>query len=112
MGNFVDQYSDKPDGQAMEVVAVDEAFKKKYPAIYDFVVTGVVGKKVRRTSTVTLFAEAGFFKLCLNDRQRGCTLWRTGENVLGGIESLERALKDGTADWRPNATGSYGPRKA
>lgn len=107
MGSFVDRYQDAANGQVSEVVAVDEDFKKKFPALYDFVVTGVVGKKPRKTSTVTLFAESGWWKLCVNDRQRTCTLWRTGETVLEAVKAAEKAIQDGSADWRPNSQGSY-----
>jgi len=55
---------------------------------------------VRRTSTVTLFAEDGRWKGCLSDRDQGMVLFATGDSAAGVLEALDEALGSGHPDWR------------
>lgn len=61
----------------------------------------------RTTSTMTVFAEAGLVKLCLNDRDGGATAWASAASFELACEALEARLKDGSLEWR-----RAGPRTA
>lgn len=54
----------------------------------------------RSTSTITVFAEDGLVKLCLNDREGKRTCWSTGTSLEESAEALEQRLAAGTAEWR------------
>jgi hypothetical protein len=54
----------------------------------------------RRTSTLTVFVEAGRVKLCLSDRDLNRTAWGTGDTLEDALAGLELALESGSADWR------------
>jgi len=56
---------------------------------------------LRETSTLTVFIDAGVLKIGLNDRDNRRTLYVSGPDLGAALESLERALKAQTPDWRP-----------
>jgi len=60
----------------------------------------------RERSVISVFIEDGRVKVCLNDRDAGRTLWRSGDGVEDCLILLETGIVDGTADWR-RAAGSY-----
>jgi hypothetical protein len=103
MGRFTDQAARerqerKHDGP---VAAVDSALENEYPALYDFLTTSVTSDALpRKTATLMLFAEQGSFKACLHDRQDGRSFFRAAPTWDGVLEAVERALAEGTGDWR------------
>ena len=56
----------------------------------------------RERSTLTVFIEEGQFKLCLNDRNQGSSLFVASQSLREAVKALEKRL-DGSqaADWRP-----------
>lgn len=55
----------------------------------------------RERSTLTVFCEDGIVKVCLNDRDAACSLFRSGETLIECIESIGKALcGDAVCDWR------------
>lgn len=54
----------------------------------------------RQTSTLTIFAEEGQWKVCLSDRETGMVLFRSGETLFATLDALEKACTSGRADWR------------
>lgn len=54
----------------------------------------------RETSTLTVFAEHGRIKLCLNDRENGRSAWVSGRTLEDALAGLEADLAGGEADWR------------
>lgn len=67
----------------------------------------------RERSVLSIFIEDGRVKACLNDRDGGRTLWRSGDGIEDCVALLDLAITDGTADWRRAAGGrpSAGGRK-
>lgn len=59
----------------------------------------------RERAVMSVFIEDGRVKVCLNDRDAGRTLWRSGDGVEDCIALLDLAIVDGTADWRRAAGG-------
>jgi len=60
----------------------------------------------RQTSTLLLFVEHGVVKVCLNDRDQGCSAWASGSSVGDCLEALEMGLQADSLQWRVS-----GPRK-
>lgn len=88
----------------------DVAFQNRYPALFEYLTLAWEAGAARKTATATLFSEEGRFKICLNDRESGCTAWCAGETVLEALDSLEGHLRAGDADWRVQQTGGRGRR--
>lgn len=86
------------------IAANEEAFRD-FPALFEFLtVSRWEDGTPRATGTLLLFSDAGVFKFCLNDRDAGLALWVSSSCLLGALESLERALAEGTGEWRGQAT--------
>lgn len=67
--------------------------------------------QARERAVLSCFIEDGRVKVCLNDRDTGRTLWRSGDGVEDCLILLETAIVDGTADWRRAATSRPGGGK-
>jgi len=63
----------------------------------------------RRTATLLVFFEAGWWKACLNDRQECCTAWSAGSTPSECLMQLEEALATGRVEWR-RVAGKPKPR--
>lgn len=60
----------------------------------------------RRTSTVTLFAQDGQVKGCVNDRDNDCSAFFSAASIESLLAVIESKLKESSADWRRNQGGS------
>jgi len=91
---------DSPKEQAGKQV-LDEVVKEVWPDLHDFLteMTWTDGKK-RITGTVLIFCEDGLWKARLNDRDSKVTGWVSGEAYEGMMEAVDRALGQGTIQWR------------
>lgn len=75
---------------------------KKWPRIWEHLSTcRWEDGTVRQTSTLTICLEGGKLKACVNDRSMRASLWRSGDTLTGALETLEKALGQEGADWRP-----------
>lgn len=81
--------------------ASDPKWAKDFPAIHEYltVAPGDSGNAAK-TATLTIFSEAGMFKICLNDRAEGYSAFASGETVTEALEALEGQLSSGNTDWR------------
>jgi len=87
----------------------DKAFASDHPTLWDYL-TQLVWEDgtVRRTATLTIFAEDGLLKVCINDRDSARSLWASDETWAGTFEALEALLGDPKAPWRcTNANGIH-----
>lgn len=64
----------------------------------------------RQTSTMIVFIEDGWWKVCLSDRDEGTTLWATGETLDDCLIGLDAAIVGGTAEWRRSSQRPRGKR--
>jgi len=85
-----------PSGAAHDAVLADA-----YPAVHEFLTdtTGPDGKG-RQTSTLMLFVEPPLWKLCLNERDAGLSLWASGESLDQALVNLEERLTAPVVEWR------------
>lgn len=56
----------------------------------------------RERSSLTVFADAGVWKVALNNRDAGLTAFVTAETVEACLEDLEEGLFASTLPWRPS----------
>jgi hypothetical protein len=80
----------------------DEGFRSAYPLLTEMLESVRYSDgSIRKTSTLTFFAECCVWKACLNDREQEQTLYRSGPSIADAMEALERALgAGGEDDWR------------
>lgn len=87
--------------------ACDREWLQELPALHEYLVCRAdPDGGHRRTSTLTLFAEDGQFKLFLNDRHSGCSICASGSTVATALSALEALLEAEDAPWRwPEGNG-------
>jgi hypothetical protein len=56
--------------------------------------------KPRQTATMTIVCEDGKWKGGIKERDHAMSLWRAGDTLVGLLEALEKALAEGSADWK------------
>lgn len=91
-----------PSAGANGAVA-DSEFVVLYPQLAEYVTgTRWDDGTDRESSSLLIFAEAGLWKCCLNDRALGRKLWATGTTLEGALAVLDSVLVSSGADWRPD----------
>jgi hypothetical protein len=82
-------------------VALDSEWMQQYPALHDYITLGTnPDGTLRRTSTITLFADMGTWKCYLNERDSGASLCATGSSVSDTLAALEVMLEAEVTPWR------------
>lgn len=73
---------------------------RRFPTLSEFLtVTAIDGVK-REPSSLILFVEAGYPKVCLSDRHFNRVAFSTAGSFLEALEALEENLEAGLVDWR------------
>lgn len=89
------------NGPATAKDAYDSDLIALAPAVHEFVTASKdEDNRPRKTSTLTFFSEAGLFKVCLNEREQGLTLWATSDTFEGCLTALESILAAPVVPWR------------
>lgn len=90
----------------------DSDFRVRYPLIYEFLsaTTYSDGSK-RRTSTLTLFLDAGGLKVSLNDRDQDFVAFVTADGLVSVLDALEAALEADSLDWRKSGGSPWKGKK-
>jgi hypothetical protein len=92
----------------------DAEFRLSYPAMYEYVaLTSFEDGTARQTSTIYLFTDGGKWKLLFKDRDGSRCFFVTADDLTTALETAERQLQDGRADWRadrPPTAGRGGKR--
>jgi hypothetical protein len=87
--------------------AADPAWAKGIPLVLEYLTqTAWEDGKPREVATITIVAEGGSWRVCLNDRAMSRSCWISGETVHKALEALEKALQEDKAGWR--ATKPWG----
>lgn len=92
----------RPDGpNGAGGLATDPLWVSELPALHEYLTLGTNPDGTpRRTSTLTLFAEHGSFKLYLNERDAGASLCASGSTVQDTLAALEVLLEAENVPWR------------
>jgi len=86
------------------MAASEEAQKwaSEHEAIMEYMTTEELPEGgSRTTSMLCVFYENGLFKVALQDRQEGLSLWSAAQSIPEAISALETRLRAGDGDWRP-----------
>lgn len=111
MGKFVKRPETSAAAKPRKITDEARVWVESHPALWEYLtLTRWEGGEERATSTITLFAEDGVVKACLNDRALGRSLWAAADTVYEAIDALEGILASGSADWRGHRTGGKGRR--
>lgn len=95
----------KPDSPTirkdMSLELRDEQFIKKFPTVYEYLVTSKWDDgSERESSTLSVFVEDGMLKIALNDRDQHRSLYVSAETLQGALAALEKAVSGSMPEWR------------
>lgn len=84
----------------------DAAFAKDWPALFEYMTaTKWPDGSDRKVSSVTLFAEDGSLKCCLNEKNDQCVLFAAGKTLKTCLNALEGLLAGSDTPWRKSSGG-------
>ncbi len=79
-----------------------EKWREAHPAIDEYMTLETCDDgSPRVVSMLCMFWEAGTFKVALQDRQEGVSLWSAAQSIIEALDALEARLQAGDGDWRP-----------
>lgn len=94
--------SDVPKAPPQSAAPISSEWRLIYPRLWAHLTQGRLDSgELRITSTLLMFLEDGRIKLCLHDRHQSLVAFLTVKSLPDGFASLERALVEGTLEWRP-----------
>jgi len=113
MGKFIKKAREMQEKQSTKGgKANDAVLAKKLPALYEFLTENTDDEgNERQTSTLLCFCEDGMFKVMLNDRDAGQTLWASGGSFETALEALEVMLQAPNAPWRVSGPPKGGKKR-
>lgn len=80
----------------------DDDWEKRFPDLCRFLSDPFYDDGTpRKLAAVTIREQDGRVLVGLTDHDLERGLYRTGTNVRAALESIEKALSNGSADWRP-----------
>lgn len=81
-------------------IAIPEWYSQ-YPEILELFRESSKGTEFAQLPSITIFAVAGGVRVCLCDRKRNRSIFRSGETPGDALRSICAAIMAGNADWRP-----------
>lgn len=98
--------------RSVRVSQEGEKWVSSHPATWEYLTleTHDDGES-RELSMMLVLVEDGRFKVALQDREEGRSLWVTADTLDGALEALETALQDGRGDWRQMKQGPSAKRR-
>lgn len=111
--SFLSRPTATANGKAPGVAAPDDV-RSHWPAIGEFLYAEAYPDgSPRQRSTITLMAgDSAGWKLVLNDRQEGRSLWATGESLEDALCALELQLESPNVPWRMDRGFKGGAKKS
>lgn len=83
-----------------EFAIEDDGFGEQYPGLFEIIARIRWEGKKRKTGKILLFVDQGKASLCLSDVATGQVAFYKSNGFLEALEGIERALQEGTVDWR------------
>jgi hypothetical protein len=81
----------------------DPKLKALYRALHEFLTEREWDDgKPRKTGTLMILVEDGWWKCWVHDRDGKASAWFTGQDLDGAMSAVEDALDAGTVAWRPD----------
>lgn len=82
-------------------------YQEEFPGLWEFLVRQRYKGAARQTGKLVVFTESGKATVCLIDRQTGQVSFFTSKTLDEAIRGTEKALQEGTLDWRKDKRASY-----
>jgi hypothetical protein len=73
----------------------------QYPEICELMRESSTGTEFAQMPSITIFAVSGGVRVCLCDRKRNRSIFRSGETPGDALRAICEAISSGRADWRP-----------
>jgi hypothetical protein len=90
-----------PQGPGGVIQQPAEEWAAEYPHVWEFIsLDKWEDGSPRIPGSITLFAEDGAWKACLNDKGMQLVAFVTARSAEGLFEAMQGALMTGLADWR------------
>lgn len=101
--NILKRLAERKERVKTGTLVEDPAASKKYPSLY-CLMTALLDDAggPRRVATLTVFADDGAFRVCLNERNVSLSLWAASDTLDGVWEALEARLSVDEVDWKEN----------
>lgn len=94
------------DGNAGGVVPTDDKLAKVAPTVESFLREECWEDGTKRTTgSLLVFCEGGSWRVMLNDRDANVVGFRSGTSLEGALKAAEKALANGSMDWRASRQG-------
>lgn len=88
-------------GAPAESMVLDDLVAKRWPHLGEYLAESAYEDgSPRVTSTLLVFAEDGWWKGCLKDRDNERSLWHSNDTLESLLDGLEELLATGRAEWR------------
>lgn len=89
-------------GNKMATVA-DEKLRVAFPRVHEFLTEREWDDaKPRKTGTVMILVEDGWWKAWVHDRDGKASSWFSGTSLDDVLKAVDDALDGGTVAWRPD----------
>lgn len=76
-------------------------FGEDHPCVWEFLTEARwPDGSPRVLGTITVFADEGVVKLCVNDRAQSLVAFVTASTLEGAFHALEEGMEDDRLDWR------------
>lgn len=98
--NSTTRSSHETDKHISPRIAIPEWYNQ-YPEILELFRDSGEGTQFAQLPSITIFAVAGGVRVCLCDRKRNRSIFRSGQTPGDALRSICEALNSGRADWRP-----------
>jgi len=96
-----------PNGDLLQAME-DSDFGARWPLLYEHLVDLFWSDGTHRvTSTIVIFAEDGWCKMCLNNRAEASIAFVTARTVTACFDELEQGLREEQIDWRAAGKGKH-----
>ena len=97
----------RKDIVAGDSLLVEDFFAEQYPGIFEMITLVKYQGEDRKPGRLILYAEPNRATLVLCDREAGMVTFYAKEGFADALEGLERALQDGSADWRKDKRSRF-----
>lgn len=114
VSKYVRKAVQQVEGKREAMGVVGQEWAVAHEAIHEYMTLEELPEGgARTTSMMCVFFECGVWKLALQDRHQGLSLWVAAQSLPEAIEALEARLRAGDGDWRPMRAqgGSKGKKR-
>lgn len=109
-GSYLKRSEMTPEGHRQSTP--DSESVERWPALVEFLAEEFwPDGKARRTGSLTLFFDTGRWKVALNDRDQDTVGFGSCASLASLLDWVDRALRDGTLDWRHTGRGPSNRRR-